>query len=258
MKKETKLYFYLITIAYDGSEFAGWAAQPNKFTAQGFIENTLRKIFQQKISILATSRTDKGVHAYNQNFTLRIPLNFSREKLLTLLKKSLKQYFLVKRVRKVSSVFHPIRDVVKKEYRYFINTGDYDIFQKNYCWEYNLPLETKKLNEILELFVGKRNFFNYSHYRWKDKEEIDTVREILSLKAWKKRNTVIISTIAKSFLRYQIRAMIGEVINCYEGKQTVKSLKEKLLNFDKENYKYKNTAPASGLYLWKITYKLSK
>jgi len=54
---------------------------------------------------------------------------------------------------------------------------------------------------------------------------------------------------AKSFLRYQIRAIIGEVINCYEGKQTIAVLQAKLTNFDKLNYKYKNLAPASGLYL---------
>ena len=65
---------------------------------------------------------------------------------------------------------------------------------------------------------------------------------------------VIIRIIAKSFLRYQIRAITGEVINCYEGKQTVADLENKLTNFDKQNYKYKNIAPAAGLYLWKINY----
>lgn len=43
--------------------------------------------------------------------------------------------------------------------------------------------------------------------------------------------------------------MIGEVINCYEEKQTTEDLQAKLLNFDKKNYKYKNIAPATGLYL---------
>lgn len=41
------MYSYLITTAYDGSDFAGWAVQPNKFTAQGFIENILSKVFHQ-------------------------------------------------------------------------------------------------------------------------------------------------------------------------------------------------------------------
>lgn len=54
---------------------------------------------------------------------------------------------------------------------------------------------------------------------------------------------------AKSFLRYQIRAIIGEVINCYEGKQTIADLQAKLTNCTKKNYKYKHIAPAAGLYL---------
>ena len=71
------MFYYLINIAYDGSDFSGWATQPQQFTVQGYIEEILSKIFQQKISILATSRTDKGVHARNQNFTLRLNLDFS-------------------------------------------------------------------------------------------------------------------------------------------------------------------------------------
>jgi tRNA pseudouridine38-40 synthase len=112
-----------------------------------------------------------------------------------------------------------------------------------------LPLKVKKINRILQIFRGKHNFFNYSHCRFKDKEKVETSREIISLKSGKKENIVIIRIIAKSFLRYQIRAMIGEAINCYEGKQTINNLKEKLLNFARKNYKYKNIAPASGLYL---------
>jgi len=248
------MFYYLINIAYDGSDFSGWATQPNQFTVQGYIEEILSKIFQQKISILATSRTDKGVHARNQNFTLRLNLNFSTKKLLNLLKKVLSKYVLIKKLKKVVSNFHPIHNVINKEYRYFINSGNYNIFQKKYRWEYNLPLDTKNLNNILQTFQGKHNFFNFSHYRWKDKEKIETIREINSLKTIKKGNIVIISIIAKSFLRYQIRAIIGETINCYEGKQTITDLKDKLKNFDKKNYKYKNIAPASGLYLWKINY----
>jgi tRNA U38,U39,U40 pseudouridine synthase TruA len=48
--------------------------------------------------------------------------------------------------------------------------------------------------------------------------------------------------------------MVGETINCYEGKQTIENLKERLRKFNEKNYKYKNIAPASGLYLWKIKY----
>jgi len=249
------LCFYLVTIAYDGSDFAGWAIQPNKFTVQGCVEAILNRVFKEKVSILAASRTDKGVHAREQKFTLRLDLNFSSEKLFNLLKKALGEVVLVKKVQKVDNNFHPIRSVFNKEYRYFINVGKYNIFQKKYRWEYNLPLEVEKLSEILQTFQGRHNFFNYSYCRWREKEKMNTEREITSLKCWKSKNIVVISIIAKSFLRYQIRAMIGEVINCYEAKETIKNLQEKLINFDKENYKYKNIAPAAGLYLWKVNYE---
>jgi tRNA pseudouridine38-40 synthase len=248
------MYFYLIAIAYDGSDFAGWAIQPNKFTVQGHAEKILSKIFQQKVNILAASRTDKGVHACEQHFTLRLTLNFTKEKLRSLLRKSLGKYILVKKIEKVGENFHPIRDVISKEYRYFINTGPQDIFQKKYRWEYNLPIETKKLKNILHIFQGQHNFFNYSYCRWQEREKTNTKREITSLKSWKRKNIVVISIIAKSFLRYQIRAIIGEAINCYERKQTIGDLQVKLTNFDKLNYKYKNIAPPAGLYLWKVNY----
>ncbi|CAI2187699.1 5092_t:CDS:1, partial [Funneliformis geosporum] len=78
------------------------------------------------------SRTDKGVHARGQKFTLRLDLLFSQARLFSLLKKVLSKYVLVKKVQKVEDSFHPIRQVLRKEYRYFINVGKYDIFQKNY------------------------------------------------------------------------------------------------------------------------------
>ena len=230
-KNDKKLHFYLIIIAYDGSDFAGWATQPNEFTIQGCIETILSKVFQKKISILAASRTDKGVHAREQKFTLRIDLDFSEKKLFILLKKVLGKYVLVKKVKKVD-----------------------DIFQKKYRWEFNFSLETKKLNHILQIFQGQHNFFNYSYCCWQEREKTNTERKITSLKSWKRKSIVVISIIAKSFLRYQIRAIIGEVINCYEGKQNIKDLQAKLTNFAKKNYKYKNIAPASGLYLWKVNY----
>jgi tRNA pseudouridine38-40 synthase len=81
---------------------------------------------------LATSRTDKGVHAREQNFTFRTNLLFSKEKLLNILKKALSEYLLVKKVQRINKSFHPIRDVINKEYRYFINTGKVNIFQRKY------------------------------------------------------------------------------------------------------------------------------
>ena len=241
-------YLYLVTIAYDGSNFWGWAKQPHKFTVQGHIEEVISRVFRAKINILASSRTDKGVHAHEQKFTLRLPFCLAGKNLFNLLRKQLGEHIAVKKVQKVDEDFHPIKKVISKEYRYFINIGQPNIWQKKYCWDYNLPLKPTKLNEILQLFQGQHDFFNYCHCRYQDRRKTNTMREIFSLKSWRRKNLVIISIIAPGFLRYQIRAIIGEVINCYEGKQTIVDLKERLISGNK----YKNLAPAAGLYLWKI------
>lgn len=255
-QKEKELYFYLITIAYDGSNFTGWAKQPKEFTVQGYIENILGKIFSQKISILAASRTDKGVHALDQKFALRLNFFLASQKLKLILAKSLQEYIIVKSVRSVRANFHPIKSVKRKEYRYYINTGEYNLFTKKYRWEYNSPLDTKKLNNILTIFQGKHDFFNFSYCRQKDQAKTLTVRAIEKIRCWKRKNLLIIRVIARGFLRYQIRAIIGESIKCYEAKQTIQQLKKKL-TFPEQKSKYKLLAPAGGLYLWKIIYNYS-
>lgn len=252
---------YLAAVIYDGSEFIGWAKQPQQFTVQGCIEKVLSKIFQQKISILAASRTDKGVHALDQKFTFRLSLPFSPQRLEQILTKSLKKYVTVKKVYQVKNSLHPIKNVIKKEYRYYINTGEYNHFAQKYRWEYNSPLSTKKLNNILNVFQGEHDFFNFSHCRQKDRTKIKTVRTIEKIRCWKRKNILIISVIGKSFLRYQIRAIIGESIKCYEfelksgsKELTTQAIKKKLFQSDKLGLKYRFLAPAGGLYLWKITY----
>jgi tRNA pseudouridine38-40 synthase len=67
---ENKKNLFLVSISYDGSLFHGWSEQVNTFTIQGSIEKRLSSVFKYNVKILASSRTDKGVHAIDQNFTI--------------------------------------------------------------------------------------------------------------------------------------------------------------------------------------------
>ncbi|WNE41518.1 MAG: tRNA pseudouridine synthase A [Mycoplasmataceae bacterium] len=244
---------YLVSISYDGSSFFGWASQPNFFTVQGFIEKRLSSIFDSNIRILSSSRTDKGVHALDQKFTFKTNLIFSNFKLKSILRKTLKDFVYVKSVKKVKKEFHPINDVIFKEYRYFINIGENNIFLKNYSWNYNSFIDVKKLRRILNVFQGYHNFFNFSFCRERNKEIKNSCREIDKISIVKDDNLIIIKIIAKGFLRYQIRAIIGESLLYYNNDMCISNLKERLTG--EFNDKYKSIAPSSGLYLWKIKFK---
>jgi tRNA pseudouridine38-40 synthase len=100
------------------------------------------------------------------------------------------------------------------------------------------------------LFEGNHDFFNYSFCKEKDRKNFNSRREILSIETFEKKELIIIKFTSKGFLRYQIRAIIGEAINYCENKIGIKEIEEKLNN--KLPKKYSRKSPSSGLYLFKI------
>lgn len=69
------VYSFKIECAYNGTQFAGYAVQPNNFrTVQGLIQDCLSQLFQQPIKINASGRTDKGVHALHQVCSFKVKL----------------------------------------------------------------------------------------------------------------------------------------------------------------------------------------
>jgi tRNA pseudouridine38-40 synthase len=100
--------------------------------------------------------------------------------------------------------------------------------------------------------LGEHDFSNFSSEKLFKK--VSQKREIKLIKCFKRNGIVTIRVISKGFMRYQIRAMIGEAINCYEGKIEAKEIKERLDDGSSKKNKYKKIAPPFGLYLWKISY----
>lgn len=242
---------FLITISYDGGNFIGWEKQTNGLTIQGTIEKILSKVFFKEISIVASSRTDKGVHALNQKFLLKLDFEISLFKVRKVLKKVLEPTFLIKSVVKVSNSFNIFRSVIQKEYRYKINTGKFDIFSSRYSMQYGKSINVSKINKILEKFVGYHNFVNFCFIKSADKTKTNYFRKIKLARAFSKNNLLVIRFISSGFLRYQIRIMVSETISCYEEKQSINDIANKL-EFPDKFPKYKSISTPNGLYLWKI------
>ena len=97
---------YKIIFSYDGSDYFGYAKQPNKKTIQGEIEGVLATIFQKEVGIFASGRTDKGVHALNQVAHFDLDKEVDLEKLLTSINKLLPDDIFVKKIEKVEENFH--------------------------------------------------------------------------------------------------------------------------------------------------------
>ncbi|MGL5268356.1 MAG: tRNA pseudouridine(38-40) synthase TruA [Spiroplasma sp.] len=254
-KKQSKLTTYCVWIAYDGSNFLGWAKQNSLRTVAGEINKILSAIFHVEITISGASRTDTGVHAYDQIFTFSLPFFLDVRNIANILKQHFIHDIKIKDVCIVDSDLK-IRDYVRfKQYRYYISTVNHNPFKINYQYQYGKKISLRKLRKALKLFFGHNYFYNFSGLSRNDKKSPYRTIDKIRVYQWKKQITIIIQ--AKGFLRYQIRYMIAAALDYSQDKITLDEIARYLSSATKAKYHYPKV-PAQGLYLYKIFLKSRK
>ncbi|MDR3258300.1 MAG: tRNA pseudouridine(38-40) synthase TruA [Fusobacteriaceae bacterium] len=238
----------LIKYIYDGSDFFGSQRQPNKRTVQGEIERVLNKLLKEEIKITTAGRTDRGVHALEQVSTFISNLVIPYDNLLRALKNALPEDIKVLEVMEVDDTFHARFSAKEREYKYII-TCEKSPFTYRYMTYIKEKIDIEKLQEIMNIFIGKHNFKNFM---LKDIVEKNTNREIYFIKIEKNSNNLEIKIRGNSFVKSQIRLMVGESLDVYFGRKSLKYLKEMLDNPDRQYSK--SLAEPNGLYLSKIIY----
>ena len=112
-----------LTIEYDGKDFNGWQKQPNKLNIQGEIERAIEEVTGEKVDLIASGRTDAGVHALGQVANFRLEKDFPIEKIPYALNSKLKKSIRIKEAEVVPEKFHSRYTCKKKTYRYVINNS---------------------------------------------------------------------------------------------------------------------------------------
>lgn len=239
---------YLISIAYDGSKFFGFQRLKGHDTVQKKIEDALSIIAKEKIEIKGAGRTDRGVHAHDQKATCELNINIDEEHLKLALNSLVAPYIYITDVREVNNEFHPRFNVVKKEYVYKINLGDYNPLYYDYMFEPNYKLNIDKMKECSKIFIGVHNFKNFTSGERKNYECI-----IYNIEFKESNNILEIKFIGKSFYRYMVRNLVGAMLDVSNNKASLEDIKEALEH--PEITKQFKTAIPNGLYLDKIIYE---
>jgi len=236
-----------ITISYDGFHYQGSQRQPNKRSVEDKLIEVF-KILNIEPKITLSGRTDKEVHATGQVFNIIIPPYWSNlEKLKKVLNYKLPLSIRVKSIQKVDDNFHSRFHAKKRVYRYIVSTKEITPFLANYV-TFVKKIDEEKIKDAIKLFIGVHDF-EYFHKKGSDKENL--VREIFDTKFYKYRDFYVFKFEANSYLRSQIRFMVGFLLKISDGKLTKDDLKEQL---DRKSFINKTTAPASGLYLSRVKY----
>src|SRR5437660_1345258 len=126
---------FRLTLAYDGTDFAGWQWQPGKRTIQNELESALQRITGELPKCIASGRTDAGVHALGQVVSFSSETRLEPEVLARALNAELPEDMIVFEVARAHDCFHAQRDAVRKRYRYIIEDGRLrDLFARKYLW----------------------------------------------------------------------------------------------------------------------------
>lgn len=235
---------YKLIVKYDGSKFYGWAKQPGKVTVQGELEKVIGE------QVLVASRTDRYVHAKNQVISFEVKKKLSKWDIYLLTLKIHQQipFLKIKKFTKTFNNFQPRFDAKFKIYEYYVDTKN-NSKNNDYVFEYGKKINLEKTKKAAKLLIGEKNFAsftgkeNYKNY----------VKNIMDIQINKKGKIIKFIIIGKSFMRFQVRNIVGALLAYDRGKYSFEDFKDLLDNPKKGKVKYK--APGSGLYLKKIVYK---
>ncbi len=239
-----------LLVQYDGSRFNGWQIQDYGRTVQGDIENALEILTKKKMRIIASGRTDAGVHALGQVVHFDTERHEDLRMLCTSLNGILSSDISIKNAYRVPSDFHARYSAVQREYLYLIyNHQQKNPFIKNRVTWIRFSLDIDYLRRVAEHLTGEND---YASFCKKISSDVNTVRKIDEIEITKKYDIILFRIKGTAFLHNMIRIMIGTIIEMYKDNMDPDYIKEILEKKDRDSSG--TTAPPYGLYLNKITY----
>ncbi len=240
---------YFVSFSYDGSCFSGFQRQKGLKTVQGVFEKALFDLEGSCVDLVASGRTDKGVHARCQC------AHFDLSKKVTIygLKKYLNRSFdgevYVSLVKEISDNFHARYDVKSKTYSYYINMGEFDPIMRNYIYQYGNKLDVSAMKKASLSLIGEHDFRSFCT---DSKDKDNCIRIINSIDFDVKDNILKITFVGNGFLRKMIRNIVILLIGVGSGSYDDSYIKS-ILDKKKRDGNLK-CAPGCGLYLEKVNY----
>ncbi len=169
-----------LTLAYDGTDFAGWQTQETGRSVQAALEKTIEKITGERSSTLASGRTDAGVHALGQVVSFRTESQLTCEVLQRALNAELPRTIAVLGAAEVHDGFHATHDALRKRYRYVIHDGPVrDVFSLRYAWHFGYArLDAPAMQRAAAALVGTHDFSSFETAGALRKTSVRTVYEL--------------------------------------------------------------------------------
>jgi tRNA pseudouridine38-40 synthase len=212
-----------LTLAYDGADFHGWQLQPGLPTIQGTLNDAASQITQEKVFMIAASRTDASVHALGQVAHFKTQSSLCAAEFQRALNALLPPAIRVVATEEMGPDFHARWQAMAKTYRYRIFRGDVlPPFEYRRVLHYPWPLDETAMADAARKFEGEHDFSSFAASTGSEDDDRDRqmVREIYSseIVGEPDRDEIAYVVRGRSFLRYMVRKIVGTLIEVGKGR----------------------------------------
>lgn len=242
-----------LTLAYDGTAYAGWQSQPDAKTLQGTLEAAIEKVTGEAVRTLASGRTDAGVHAIGQVVSFSTSSDMPVDVLQRAITNNLPRDMVVLEVVDAPQGFNALRDTVRKRYRYQLDDGQTpNPLDRHQVWHYGRPLNVEAMQQGAALLLGTHDFASFESSGSPRESSVRAIFDASVARAPAKSHRIVIEVEADGFLYNMVRAIAGTLVEVGLGNHEPAWMTEVLRS--KDRGRAGRTAPAHGLCLVRVEY----
>ncbi len=240
----------LLTIEYNGKDFAGWQSQPNKRTVQGVLEDALSSVCGEKIVLNASGRTDAGVHALKQMAHFDTSSSLPYNKYPQIVNHLLDNDVSIINSQLVDDDFHARFNVKKKSYLYRCYQSKVSRpLMENFAFQLTYDIDVEKMRRAAAKLVGEHDF---TSFKKASDIKLDCVRTIYDISINQKDDVLEFIVCGSGFMHNMVRIIVGTLIDIGKGLLEENEIDVML---EKKNRSCAGTTlPACGLYLYNVEY----
>ena len=239
-----------LVVAYDGSDFHGFAPQLGQRTVAAALTESITKVVRHDIELVCAGRTDSGVHAQGQVVSFPVQPTLDLRRLQNAINSMLAPEVVVRSADFVAPSFDARRSAQWRHYRYtIVNRPAPDPFLDRYSWWVPEPLDLRALRLGADPFIGEHDFSSFCRKR----PNVTMTRRVLESKWHAGDDGVLRYEIrARAFCWQMVRSIVGTLVDVGIGRLTPGEVLATIRAGDRNAAG--QVAPARGLCLWEVGY----
>jgi tRNA pseudouridine38-40 synthase len=237
-------------VEYDGTDFAGWQSQVHSASVQDAVQEAIGFVAGHPVVAICAGRTDSGVHATGQVIHFDTTAERTPRAWVLGANTKLPPSIALQWAGEVTAGFHARHRASRRVYRYYIlNRSARSALQRTRTAWIHRPLDAEAMHGAAQALIGEHDF---SAFRSIECQSKTPVRRIEKIEVRRSGDTVLLEITANAYLHHMVRNIVGTLLDVQRGPDPAPAMARVLAGGERRQAGM--TAPAAGLYLWRVEY----